>query len=317
MKVTEAGIELDADFSVTRGPRGLELTVESRGGARGAPNERNTQYDDGLRVLLARLGERGARITDALVTSSTSLRRYPAEDDRRLHLDGGYPVRVADHNPDDLRRAFGRAMRKAARNPELTSSGNNNKRVTFDIDVPGAPGPADLEAELARGTMQAGRTPPAPPPGNGGGAGGRPRTAAAPRRQGYMADARKRKAVEDRAMAAARAHYEALGFEVEDVSGFSSFDLKATGGPGGAERHVEVKGTTGAGEAVELTIGEVNHARLHRDRMALFVLAGISLADGPDAPVATGGIPAVLDPWDVDAGTLTAKRFAYEPPAGP
>lgn len=316
MKIVEAGTELDATFSVENVDGQLRLTVESRGGARGAPNERNTQYDDGLRVLLARLGDRNAEITDALVTSATSLRKYPADEERRVRTEHDFPIRVADHDPDMLRRAFGRAMRKAARDPVLTSSGNNNKRVTFSINVPGANVVEELAAYLRTGLN--GSAPKAPEntehawsPATISNAGSPASTS--PRRQGYMADARKRKAIEDRAMALARDAYEDLGFAVTDVSGNNPYDLHCTH-PDGSEVRVEVKGTTGSGDTIQLTVGEVKHAQRYKGNVALFVVSGIGIEDGPNGPVGHGGAVTWTKTWDVESGTLTATRFDWTAP---
>ncbi len=306
MRPVEAGVELDAQFHAGLEDGRATLTIESRGGARGAPNERNTQYADGLRVLLRRLGARGVRITDAQVTSSAALRLYPDAAQRRLEGDFTYDIQVAAHDPDELRRAFGRAMRKAARDPDLSSSGNNNKRVTFWLAGPGTEDPVELERYLAaddvgRGTSsdRAGRVKPPSSP---------------PHRQGYMADARARKAIEDRAMEAATAHWVARGFEVQDVSGNHPYDLLCLA-EDGEEVHVEVKGTTGAGRTIHLTVGEVGHAREHRGRVALYVLHGIELSDSLEYPRASGGSPVVDEHWDVDAGTLRATDFDWSPPA--
>src|SRR5438270_2564463 len=150
-KVSDADTMLDAAFTVDDNAGQLTLTIESRSGARGSPTARNPDYDPALELLLARLGALRARIVDAQVFSTAALRDYPDPERRRLEVAGGYPVEVALHEPLELRREFARAQRKVARAPELTSSGNNNKRVRFWIDVPGrtAADARPLEAELA------------------------------------------------------------------------------------------------------------------------------------------------------------------------
>ena len=249
-----------------------------------------------------------------MVTSNHALRNYPDRAARRLSGDITYDVRVADHDPDELRRAFGRAMRKAARDPSLTSSGNN-KRVTFLLAGPGAADAAALEAYLA-----ADDTPARSVPGRPGAAkvdratpqrtGTVRPPSSKPRRQGYLADAAGRKAIEDRAMGAATIHWTAQGFDVQDVSGDHPYDLQCTH-PDGRELRVEVKGTTGTGRTIHLTVGEVAHARERRGAVALFLLHGIELSHGAGGPVADGGTPEVETDWDVDAGTLRATRFDW------
>jgi catechol 2,3-dioxygenase-like lactoylglutathione lyase family enzyme len=111
-------------------------------------------------------------------------------------------------------------------------------------------------------------------------------------------------------MDAARWHYERLGFRVVDVSGNNPYDLHCSR-PDGAELRVEVKGTTGEGEEVELTIGEVKHARGHIGHIALYVLHSIALAEEGDTHTATGGKPVIIEPWDVDDGVLAATRYRW------
>jgi len=76
-------------------------------------------------------------------------------------------------------------------------------------------------------------------------------------------------------MRQAEQHFVNLGYDIQDVSCSKPFDLLCT--KGDAELHVEVKGTTGAGEAIFLTFNEVEHACANSDRMALFILHSIEL----------------------------------------
>ena len=69
------------------------------------------------------------------------------------------------------------------------------------------------------------------------------------REAGYVADAAVRRAIEDHAVAITTTYYCALGFDVEDVGQFRPYDLHLTHRSTGEERHVEVKGTAGAGDA--------------------------------------------------------------------
>jgi hypothetical protein len=103
------------------------------------------------------------------------------------------------------------------------------------------------------------------------------------------------------------------GWEVVDVHGKESYDLRCLGD--GAEKHVEVKGTTTEGVEVILTPNEVAHARDHPE-VALFVLARISVERTDDGAVhAWGGSPIVLDQWEIDAGVLRPVGFRYQLPS--
>lgn len=324
-RVGERGLELDATFSIAGTGDQLTLTIESRGGTRGAANARNMDYDRGLEILLGRLKERRASITDALVVSSTALRAFPAEEDRRLDVAGGYPIRLADRDPDELRREFGRAQRRAARNPALTSSGNNNKRVEFSIAVPTRSGSdaQTLEAELAVGEPDQGQRTPSPitsdlpaDQASSTPAPSRHRAVSSAKGQGYVADAVYRRAVELHAMVAATNHYQKRGWLVEDTSADSPYDLVVR--RRGEKRYVEVKGTAGTGQQVNMTAGEVDHARGHPGAVVLFIVHSIEVdASDPNAPVAAGGATTIIDPFDPDSGTLRPAAFTWRAPVAP
>ncbi len=68
-------------------------------------------------------------------------------------------------------------------------------------------------------------------------------------------------------MTVAKELYESESWEMVDTSSSNPFDFSAKRGK--AERFIEVKGTTGAGENVMLTHGEVNHVRNHPNKSAL------------------------------------------------
>lgn len=116
------------------------------------------------------------------------------------------------------------------------------------------------------------------------------------------------KAIEVHAVAAVTRHYEDLGYEVKDVGATESYDLDVRRG----EEHlyVEVKGTTGSGEAVVLTKNEVH---LHREKYpnnALAVFRRIRLEDS-EQPECSGGELALFQPWQVDDDALTALSYSY------
>lgn len=75
---------------------------------------------------------------------------------------------------------------------------------------------------------------------------------------GRQRDVRRRQAVERYAMDLVIDHYRSLGYAVEDVGDHSPWDITVR--RGGAEAHIEVKGSTTAREAIDLTEGEVRHA---------------------------------------------------------
>ena len=130
--------------------------------------------------------------------------------------------------------------------------------------------------------------------------------------QGFARDQLAKAAVEARAMNAAIEYFGA-DWTVEDVHGNESYDLKCR--RGSEELHVEVKGTTSAGEVVLLTRNEVEHAKAFA-HVALFVLAGIVVVRSVDGQAigADGGMPMLYDPWALDESRLQAVGYQYRVP---
>ncbi|MEU7603977.1 DUF3883 domain-containing protein [Streptomyces sp. NPDC041003] len=75
-------------------------------------------------------------------------------------------------------------------------------------------------------------------------------------------------------------HYEKGGWTVERLG--RPYDLRRT--RGAEERHVEVKGTTGAATSVEPTINEVLHARDAGNTVDLYVVSDIRVAPPHGSP---------------------------------
>lgn len=143
-------------------------------------------------------------------------------------------------------------------------------------------------------------------------------TARSDRRQaveaGYVSDPKVRRAIEMQAVRQAIQHYESLGYECKDVGASRPFDLLLFGsGDLASERHVEVKGSTGQANAVELTHGEVNHAREFQPT-DLFVVSGITwLRQGSDV-VTCPGHARVFSEWAPRDEDLLPIRFRHAVP---
>jgi hypothetical protein len=117
-----------------------------------------------------------------------------------------------------------------------------------------------------------------------------------------------RRAVELRAMHLAERHYRKRWARVSDVSAHAPFDLLCRSGED--VLYVEVKGTTGTGDSVQLTANEVEHARATYPHVALFVVSGVELdEDDEGRPVARGGAAEIYEPWDIREHKL--KPIAY------
>jgi hypothetical protein len=123
--------------------------------------------------------------------------------------------------------------------------------------------------------------------------------------QGFARTPQERRALEKHAMAAAKKHFQAVGFEVEDVSARRPYDLVCR--RGSREIHIEVKGTTTDGDTIILTNNEVRHASDPRNSCALFVLHSVTLK----GKKATGGKRDILDPWQLQRQHLRPVSYTY------
>jgi hypothetical protein len=134
----------------------------------------------------------------------------------------------------------------------------------------------------------------------------RPRTGGQKRRK----SAAERKAIELHAMYEATRFFEKLGFSVIDTSANHPYDLLCKKENDLA--YVEVKGTTGSGDSILLTSGEVEHARIHRDKTVLYILFSIEVADEGMEPLASGGVERVFWKWAPEDNQLTPKSYSCD-----
>lgn len=141
------------------------------------------------------------------------------------------------------------------------------------------------------------------------------RKEAAPRRspigQGRL-DVAERFAVEAHAMDRAEDWCRQNGWPiVEDVSRRSSWDLEARKRRNGRPLFVEVKGTTGRKLEVEVTEGEVRHARANPRDTVLIVVTDIVLKRGKQ-PGASGGKLHSVYPWSPEDNELRPTRYRWK-----
>jgi hypothetical protein len=129
-----------------------------------------------------------------------------------------------------------------------------------------------------------------------------------PSGQGFLVDPVERRALERYAMQMATRHYQARGWQVEDVSSHCPFDLQCTR----ADRqvlHVEVKGTTSNGSAILLTRNEVEHARATYPHVALYIVADLQV--GAESSAISGGRVIVCEPWQPHEEYLRPLAYTY------
>lgn len=130
--------------------------------------------------------------------------------------------------------------------------------------------------------------------------------------QGPLADAKKRRALEEHAMRDATAYYRARGWDVTRVSNTKKvLDLHIVRRASGEVRRVEVKGSSQDASHVEVTRAEV--AKSREEACELFVLDKIlyqETGEGADDYTLEGGRRRVGN-WYADGKDLESKTYDY------
>ena len=307
-KIADGNVLLDATFSVAEHQPGtFAVIVESRSGAKDGPAARNVNYEHGVEVVIERLQRIDAVITAAQLVPKIPPARQPAVAD--LVIPGHpFPWTVRrEGSAQDLRRLLGAAQAATSRQAGAKGLGNHTKRFQMICHIPEFDGDAaDLEDYLSRGDTVAAHE----------AAFARAAIADLAKGRGgqrFVASAKVRKAVEQRAMAVAVAHFSAEGWAVDSsVAKTCCYDLCCTR-DGSPEQHVEVKGTVGSGTEVFLTCNEVLHAKEQYPNVALALVTQIALTNEGE-PVATGGVLRVIAPWQLDEAALEPMAYAYTVP---
>jgi 5-methylcytosine-specific restriction endonuclease McrA len=134
-----SGTQIDAAFSVDQLEGGRSaLHFASRGGTKGTTAARNSQYHVGLTIVLIRLKELGATITDVLLDSAAARTRPAFE--RRLNLPP--EIRLPIHLPeiadvDAFRRVVQEAQRNVLAAPGRNAKhGNRVRRIQIQFSLP-------------------------------------------------------------------------------------------------------------------------------------------------------------------------------------
>jgi hypothetical protein len=299
--ISERGRVIRAEYTVEELDGQATLVLESRSGRR-----RNPDYHRALLLLLERLAAMGATLHNGIVDSTVS--RSRPFDERVLRLpDRSYPIALKEvDNMEALRIALGAAQVHVAQESGARG-GNRTKRIRLYLGGVDADG---LETGLAAGGEESDDVKEARD---------RLEAIANPRRaigQGRGLSAEKRRAVELRAMAVVEGLLVEGDWDVDDVSAkYLGYDIRAT--RGSEERHVEVKGTTGHGDSVLLTKGEVRHANEHKELAVLAVVREIKLVRDGGSWSAAGGKCRILEPWRLQAGVLEPVGYEWVTPPYP
>ena len=130
------------------------------------------------------------------------------------------------------------------------------------------------------------------------------------RGQGYQHDAAKKKAIELRAMAVARDHYQGLGYKLQDTSANCPYDYECK--IGSKTLRVEVKGLSGSLGDVTVSKNEVIDARSNECATDLFVVYSIALVEVREKGYeGTGGEKYIEENWAPEESKLTATEYRY------
>jgi len=295
--VGDDGMVLDARFSVEGQP--LSLVYESAGGRTGV-NARNRDYGRGLELILSRLADIGAVLTDIRVDSVVT-RRLPPDQQRVVLRRHQLPIALAKIGDfGSLKRDISTAAREPGAR-EGSSRGGSSRRLRFLLEA-GERSESDLEHAVAG----AGAIPEADAVRTivDVAAGRRSYTA-----QGFLLSPKIKRAVELHSMDRAIAYY-SRRWKVTDVHANHPFDLECR--RGSDVLYVEVKGSTTRGDAVIVTPNEVKHARTHHPHTELFVLSEIVVDDAATtSPHARGGKESRHSGWGTDDSRLRPVGFEY------
>jgi putative restriction endonuclease len=151
--LTDDGAPVGAHFRVKPSGARWDLVLESRGGAKGKDNERNSGYGPGLRVLIERIATLGLTIADGFVESHDSQVRNLSEDERRLRCDGlAFPLVLQPSADLDAVTVLLRQGQRDIGSRRVKGGGNTTRRIRLVLEFePGAAAVVNLGASLSRG----------------------------------------------------------------------------------------------------------------------------------------------------------------------
>lgn len=129
------GTTVDATFEVEVVPV-FDLIYHHKAGRRNGERSVNSDYHEGLELLLGRLAKLRCSILGISVDSSVA-RALPPEE-RELHLE--YPIELGERTDvAHLRRRITKAQKSVARRPHVKPGGGNDQkriRITLSADRP-------------------------------------------------------------------------------------------------------------------------------------------------------------------------------------
>ncbi|MFT6405939.1 MAG: 5-methylcytosine-specific restriction protein A [Candidatus Azotimanducaceae bacterium] len=131
--ISENNEVLNASVSIQEISGVFGLVMESRGGARGKPNERNTDYFPALDALLVRLRNRGLDKIRIHIVSSKALTIWNP-DERTIEVDGNRDIFLKGTDLKDLRGKISKAQQGKKEDPK-SKGGNPTKRILIEANL--------------------------------------------------------------------------------------------------------------------------------------------------------------------------------------
>jgi hypothetical protein len=132
--LADDGTPLDATFQIEQTGTSLSVVFFSRGGTKGSAEQRNSQYNQGLELLLERMARLRLQLNEVLIDTQ-KVNDLLSADQRRLALEGRpYPIALADElSIPELRKLIGKAQAQVGRAPGAKGSGNSTKQIRLVV----------------------------------------------------------------------------------------------------------------------------------------------------------------------------------------
>jgi 5-methylcytosine-specific restriction protein A len=149
------GKPIDASFSLEATENGFAILYASRGGTKGTPNARNSEYHIGLTAILSRLKRLDAVVTAILLDSIAARNRSLLERALEFPGDVQFPVRLAEiGDMDALRREISDAQKNVLAAPARNAKHGNRMRsirILFELSKSSEVMPTDAIAQILIG----------------------------------------------------------------------------------------------------------------------------------------------------------------------
>lgn len=131
--ISEDNKELNATVSITTLDGVFGLVLESRGGAKGKSNERNSDYTIALDAILSRLQICNVEYIEVTLVSSKSINTWSARE-RVLIIDGETQIDIRNYDILTLRRKISHALQSFKPNINA-KGGNGTKRILINTSL--------------------------------------------------------------------------------------------------------------------------------------------------------------------------------------